>query len=170
MPFQPDISSFEKAPQVPRDKRRRQLSKRAKRRCELDGIAHSRLPIIERLELVRVFQMCEWPARLLVYKTARRLELRDVSRQLQPQPEVNGGKRHPLARANQSFDSPRNGALTRVGGQTAVQTDVARRVEAGFNRGADEGLRFDAGYDEVGSLVGLVGEVIWEIVPKVRGS
>lgn len=86
----------QKRAQMPLDKWIGNTSQKPQRASEVDGVTHQGFARAERLELVRVPEARERPARLLIHETKWHLKPRDVRRQLERPAEVTGAKRNPL--------------------------------------------------------------------------
>src|SRR5947207_4162102 len=97
-------------------------------------LAHEKMIVHERLERAALH---------LVAKMMRRIEARDARRQLLRHEEVSRTPRHLFIRADQSGEFPADGALVRGGNRRAVQIDMARRIEAAFDRRIDPGVDGD---------------------------
>ena len=79
MTFQTRRPFFEKPEQMSGDKRFGQTTEQTERTLEFDEVAHKGFCRGNPLEAVRVSELLEWPARLFIHKTKRRLEPGEVS-------------------------------------------------------------------------------------------
>lgn len=151
--FQPDFQFprplDQKPAQMPFDKRLGDATEHPDRADELKGVAHKRLVWIERLEVVRVFESRERPLDLFINETMWRLEVRDSRCQHKGNAKMSGAKRHPFVLADETSNSPGDGAFVGTRSEANVQADVARGVKARLDWRLYAGFEFDAGHGKL---------------------
>jgi len=120
-----------------------EYSNKAKRRNPNQRVLHQSLRA-EYSEFVAMFHGFESAARHFIREIIGPFKFNNARCEALEYSEVSGFKSHGFAEINEAGCDSRDSALFRMAGRGAVQTDVARQVEAGFERRVDFG--FDSNY------------------------